>query len=88
MPLSKSGSPEAFKKNVRTEMKAGKPQKQSLAIAYSTKRQAMKNKMAKGGRVAMQTGDSKKAREGSDCPDCYASGGMCMAHGGDVQNFA
>ena len=38
MPLIKSKSEKAFKKNVKAEMKAGKPQKQSLAIAYSVKR--------------------------------------------------
>jgi len=35
MPLIKSASPKAFAQNVRTEMHAGKPQKQALAIAYS-----------------------------------------------------
>lgn len=38
MPLVKSKSEKAFAKNVKTEMKAGKPQKQALAIAYSVKR--------------------------------------------------
>jgi len=40
MPLVKSASKEAFRKNVKTEMAAGKPMKQSLAIAYSTQRAA------------------------------------------------
>lgn len=37
MPLQKGpvGSPE-FKHNIETEMKAGKPQKQAVAIAYRT----------------------------------------------------
>ena len=48
MPLVKSASPAAFRKNVKAEMAAGKPQKQSLAIAYSTKRAAEKKPMAKG----------------------------------------
>lgn len=87
MPLKKSGSPEAFKSNLKAEMKAGKPQKQALAIAYSTKRQAMKNKKAKGGAIE-ETGDDKSAYSGSECPDCYAEGGKCMAHGGDVQHLA
>ncbi len=34
MPLIKSKSKEAFGKNVKAEMKAGKPQKQAVAIAY------------------------------------------------------
>ena len=40
MPLVKSASKEAFRKNVKTEMAAGKPQKQAVAIAYSTQRAA------------------------------------------------
>lgn len=35
MPLEKGKSQEAFSHNVSTEMKAGKPQKQAVAIAYS-----------------------------------------------------
>jgi len=46
MPLIKSKSAEAFKKNIKAEIKAGKPQKQAVAIAYSVKRSAKK---AKGG---------------------------------------
>jgi len=42
MPLVKSKSPEAFRKNIKAEMNAGKPQKQAVAIAYSVKRQAAK----------------------------------------------
>lgn len=40
MPLVKSSSKEAFRKNVKAEMAAGKPQKQAVAIAYSVKREA------------------------------------------------
>jgi hypothetical protein len=40
MPLVKSKSPEAFRKNVKAEVKAGKPVKQAVAIAYSVKRSA------------------------------------------------
>ena len=40
MPLVKSASKEAFRKNVKAEMAAGKPQKQAVAIAYSTQRAA------------------------------------------------
>jgi hypothetical protein len=42
MPLIKSKSDKAFKKNISTEVKAGKPVKQAVAIAYSTKRAAKK----------------------------------------------
>lgn len=38
MPLTKSKSKEAFKSNVAAEVKAGKPVKQAVAIAYSVKR--------------------------------------------------
>jgi len=40
MPLIKSTSKKAFGENIRREMAAGKPQKQAVAIAYSTKRSA------------------------------------------------
>jgi hypothetical protein len=49
MPLIKGKSKAAFSKNVSTEMHAGKPQKQALAIAYSVKRKTAKKKMAYGG---------------------------------------
>jgi hypothetical protein len=35
MPLDKSKSPKAFQKNISTEVKAGKPMKQAVAIAYA-----------------------------------------------------
>ena len=40
MPLKKSKSEKAFKSNVKAEVKAGKPEKQALAIAYAVKRDA------------------------------------------------
>ena len=42
MPLKKSASPKAFKENIKTEVKAGKPVKQAVAIAYSEARAAKK----------------------------------------------
>lgn len=42
MPLKKSKSPKAFQENIKAEMKAGKPKKQSVAIAYSEAREAKK----------------------------------------------
>lgn len=47
MPLIKSTSKDAFKKNVKREIAAGKPPKQAVAIAYSTKRAAAKKTKAK-----------------------------------------
>ena len=35
-------TPKAFKQNIKTEVKAGKPVKQAVAIAYSEKREAQK----------------------------------------------
>ena len=40
MPLVKSASKAAFRKNVAAEVKSGKPAKQAVAIAYSVKRAA------------------------------------------------
>ena len=42
MPLVKSKSASAFRKNIKAEVAAGKPVKQAVAIAYSTKRAAAK----------------------------------------------
>ena len=42
MPLILSSSKAAFSKNVKTEMPAGKPLKQAVAIAYSIQRRATK----------------------------------------------
>lgn len=93
MPLKQSSSDKAFKQNLKTEMKHGKPQKQALAIAYSTKRA----NMAKGGKV----------KGCPDCMamggKCYAHGGQIskdsqksnvadstertnLAEGGEVDN--
>jgi hypothetical protein len=44
MPLKKSTSPKAFTSNIKAEIKAGKPQKQAVAIAYSVKREAARKK--------------------------------------------
>lgn len=49
MPLIHGKSDKAFKQNIRTEYKEGKPLKQSLAIAYDMQRKAKRKKMAEGG---------------------------------------
>lgn len=46
MPLTKSSSKKAFSKNVRAEVKAGRPVKQAVAIAYAVKRSAAAKKGA------------------------------------------
>lgn len=42
MPLVKSKSDKYVSKNIKTEMKAGKPQKQAVAIALDVQREAKK----------------------------------------------
>lgn len=42
MTLKKGKSEKSFKQNIKTEIKAGKPQKQAVAIAYAVKRQSAK----------------------------------------------
>jgi len=44
MPLDKSGSAQSVGKNIKAEMKAGKPRKQALAIALSEERSHSKGK--------------------------------------------
>lgn len=44
MPLQKGSSRKTISKNIRTEMRHGKPQKQAVAIAYSVARRSRKKK--------------------------------------------
>jgi hypothetical protein len=48
MPLVKSGSKKAIKSNIKTEMNAGKPQKQAVAISLNVARKAGANIPKKG----------------------------------------
>lgn len=89
MPLMKGKSEKSFKKNVETEMDAGKPQKQSLAIAYSMKRKAQHK--AQGGPVKPQP--SQPPLPGSDqdrkkIQDSFnnALGPKKMAEGGQIED--
>jgi len=50
MPLVKSSSKNAMRKNIKAEVKAGKPVKQAVAIAYSVKRAAAKKGGMKKGK--------------------------------------
>jgi hypothetical protein len=64
MPLNKgpaAKSKKGFSENVSTEMKAGKPQKQAVAIAYSEARRGKKDVKAekKGAKKAMKKKGAK-----------------------------
>jgi len=61
VPLTKSKSPAAFSKNVKTEMKAGKPQKQAVAISYSVQREAQR----RGGHMTAATHHARAHRNKS-----------------------
>ena len=65
MPLVKSASKETFRKNVKAEMAAGKPQKQAVAIAYSTQRAASSTQRAASGtqRTASGTKSAPKGKK-------------------------
>lgn len=68
MPLMQGKSKKAFSKNVETEMNAGKPQDQSLAIAYSVKRKN-KNKKAYGGKMYAEGGPISAKEEKRPMPE-------------------
>ena len=57
MPLIKSKSEKAFKSNIKAEVKAGKPVKQAVAIAYDVKR---RSKKASGGSMHSDVAEDKK----------------------------
>jgi len=59
MPLIKSKSPKAFGENIKREMKAGKPHKQAVAIAYNVAGEA-KKKAAKKTTAKKKTAGAKK----------------------------
>ncbi len=44
MPLKKGKSKAVIAQNIRTEMRAGRPQKQAIAIAYSEAGKSRKKK--------------------------------------------
>ena len=79
MPLIKSKSKEAFGKNIAAELRAGKPQKQAVAIAYATKRAAKKdggglyaNIHAKQERIAAGSGERMRKVGSKGAPTAQA----------------
>lgn len=52
MPLESGSSKESFSHNVATEVNAGKPQAQAVAIAYKEKRASNDCTLAAGGYVS------------------------------------
>ena len=60
MPLDKSKSPRAIQKNISTEMKAGKPMKQAVAIAYAVA--GKKKKMGEKISATMKRDSMKKGK--------------------------
>lgn len=60
MPLDKSKSPKAFQKNIKTEIRAGKPRKQAVAIAYAVA--GKKKKMGEKISATMKRDSMKKGK--------------------------
>ena len=65
MPLVKSTSKEAFRKNIKAEVAAGKPIKQAVAIAYSMKRSAQKMKDGGEPRLSVSRGEKLPTSRGA-----------------------
>ena len=96
MPLKESKSKQAFEKNIKTEIKTGKPPKQAVAIAYAVKRR----NMAKGGglyanihakreRIAEGSGERmrKPGSEGAPTAEAFKQAEKtAMAEGGQVKH--
>ena len=61
--LIKSSKKEAVGKNIATEMKSGKPQKQAVAIALSTQREARKAKLGALLEKHMKSGEEKSEKK-------------------------
>ena len=72
MPLvkgPKAKTPKGFAKNIKTEMKSGRPQKQAIAIAYSEARRGKKDAKHEsvGAKKALRKVMRKKTKRGEIC---------------------
>jgi hypothetical protein len=67
MPLDKSKSPRAFQKNIKTEVAAGKPVKQAVAIAYAIA--GKKKKTGEKISAAMKKDGMHKMKDGTMMKD-------------------
>jgi len=93
MPLIKSKSKEAFSKNVSAEVKAGKPVKQAVAIAYATKRSVGKkagglwdNIHAKQERIKHGSGEHMRKPGSKGAPTDYdLKHSQSKKHGGKAK---
>lgn len=95
MPLIKSKSKKALAENIKTEMEAGKPRKQSLAIALEIQRRNKRpKKMAEGGIASEAKAESKQLA--NNIPEDNSSSNMQkkektsmlpgFAHGGEASD--
>ncbi len=86
MPLIKGKSKKAVSKNIETEMNAGKPQDQSIAIAMDVARHA--KKAAHGGMMSasMPDGDSEHYEGIADAILAKRRKARMMAEGGMVDS--
>ena len=67
MPLKLGTSQKTFGSNVSTEMSAGKPQRQALAIAFAQKRKAQKMRHKwNGGLIQEDENDLEQAKDDSN----------------------
>lgn len=83
MPLILGKSKEAFGHNIGAEIKAGKPQKQAVAIAYSQKAKAEgKKHLAFGGEITGKTipDDRQFLAEGGEVSEEFDNHDSLMDH--------